>query len=44
MCVVVYPQVDGGSGAEAANEGIEEEQRQPINHPKDKPAGEQPEA
>ncbi|XP_054988599.1 large neutral amino acids transporter small subunit 2 isoform X2 [Sorex araneus] len=39
MCVVVYPQMDGGSDAGA----VEEEQRQPINHPKDKSAGDQSE-
>ncbi|XP_055989636.1 large neutral amino acids transporter small subunit 2 isoform X2 [Sorex fumeus] len=39
MCVVVYPQMDGGSEAS----GMEEEQRQPINHPKDKSAGDQSE-
>lgn len=41
MCVVVYPQMDGGSGAELENEGMEEEQRQPMYHTKDKPDGEQ---
>lgn len=39
MCVVVYPQMDGGSGAELENESMEEEQRQPMY--KDKPDGEQ---
>lgn len=45
MCVVVYPQVEGDSGAEEAIDDMEEEQQKPIFQPtpvKDQDSEEQP--